>query len=326
MASSTCNAAIRDVAQAFQAHGLPDPRLDADGKKTAFLLLRQFRGYTNRDPGTKHQKALSIDLIRAMVSRPTENKPAQLAFQQLYLLGFFFAMRSCENFRVKGERRTHPIRLRNLVFRKNHKIVPHDSPDLALADTISITFEYQKKDERNDTVTQATTGDPLLCPVRAAAAIVQRQKSFGSTPDNFIYRFRSNATTTLDLTGAAALIQLRAFVKTQDCAGLGITPDEIGLHSARASAAMAMHLNHIPVYTIMLLGRWSSDAFLRYIRKQVEEFGHDVSKAMIQTQRFHHVQHATDPAPRRRRIPPTCTGNLAMDTPGARSAIFTVWS
>ena len=52
--------------------------------------------------------------------------------------------------------------------------MPHDSPLLEFADSVSITFEFQKKDECNDTVTQVFSGDSLLCPVRAWAAIVRR--------------------------------------------------------------------------------------------------------------------------------------------------------
>ena len=44
---------------------------------------------------------------------------------------------------------------------------------------------------------------------------------------------------------------------------------------------MEMYLAGVPVYTIMLIGRWSSDAFLRYIRKQVEQFSKHVAKQMI---------------------------------------------
>ena len=58
---------------------------------------------------------------------------------------------------------------------------------------------------------------------------------------------------------------------------------------------MAMYLDEVPVYTIMLIGRWSSDAFLRYIRKQVEQFSHNVSRRMIKNQFFMHVP---DLAPR----------------------------
>ena len=46
---------------------------------------------------------------------------------------------------------------------------------------------------------------------------------------------------------------------------------------------MAMYLNEVPVYTIMLIGRWSSDAFLRYIRRQVQQFSAGVSARMIRT-------------------------------------------
>jgi hypothetical protein len=46
---------------------------------------------------------------------------------------------------------------------------------------------------------------------------------------------------------------------------------------------MAIHLAGVPVLTIMLIGRWSSDAFLRYIRRQVQEFSSGVSSRMLLT-------------------------------------------
>ena len=70
---------------------------------------------------------------------------------------------------------------------------------------------------------------------------------------------------------------------------LGFAPADIGTHSIRSGAAMSMYLAEVPVYTIMLIGRWSSDAFLKYIRKQVEQFSHNVSRRMIQNQHFTHV-------------------------------------
>ena len=44
---------------------------------------------------------------------------------------------------------------------------------------------------------------------------------------------------------------------------------------------MAMYLDNVPIFTIMLIGRWRSDAFLKYIRKQVEQFSHNVSTRML---------------------------------------------
>jgi hypothetical protein len=81
-------------------------------------------------------------------------------------------------------------------------------------------------------------------------------------------------------------IRLRAAASILGIAKLGFNPEDIGTHSLRSGAAMAMYLAGVPVYTIMIVGRWSSDAFLRYIRKQVEMFSHNVSVRMIQNDHF----------------------------------------
>ena len=52
---------------------------------------------------------------------------------------------------------------------------------------------------------------------------------------------------------------------------------------------MEMYLGEIPVYTIMLIGRWSSDSFLCYIRKQVEQFLRNVLKYMLTCWSFHPI-------------------------------------
>jgi hypothetical protein len=44
---------------------------------------------------------------------------------------------------------------------------------------------------------------------------------------------------------------------------------------------MEMYLAVVPVYTIMLISRWPSDAFLHYIQKQVKQFSKDVAKKML---------------------------------------------
>ena len=287
LVAGTCFAAVNNVAQAFEASGFPNPTLDAVGKKS-FLLHRLHRGFKNLDGSTRHQKCISVDETLHMCSRAS-SCPLLTAFQQNYLLGFFFAMRSCENFKVSGSRRTCPIRLRNIFFWKNNVIIPHSSTLLESSDKVTVHFEWQKKDARDVDVTQSTTHHPFLCPVRAAASIVRRLQAFQAPPDSFVFTCMSASGKCRDVTGPIALQLLRAHIQSIDYRSLGISPETIGLHSCRSSAAMAMYLNHVPVYTIMLLGRWSSDAFLRYIRQQVTDFGSDVASKMIQTPRFYHV-------------------------------------
>ncbi len=89
-----------------------------------------------------------------------------------------------------------------------------------------------------------------------------------------------NAYQTLDgkihhFTGKEILARLRLAAASIGLEELGFTPSQIGLHSARSGAAMAMYLAGVPIFTIVLLGRWSSDAFMRYIHKQVRELKDD---------------------------------------------------
>jgi hypothetical protein len=44
---------------------------------------------------------------------------------------------------------------------------------------------------------------------------------------------------------------------------LGILPSEDGTHSMRSGAAMAMYVAEVPIFSIMLIGRWSSLTFLK---------------------------------------------------------------
>ena len=88
---------------------------------------------------------------------------------------------------------------------------------------------------------------------------------------------------------------LRSACATIGSSRLGFDPSKIGTHFLRSDAAMEMYLAGVPVYTIMLMGRWSSDSFLRYIWKQVKKFLQDVAKKMLTRRLF---QTISDIAPR----------------------------
>ena len=98
------------------------------------------------------------------------------AVGQLAVGAFFFAMRSsCECSRVSGERRTKLLRLRNIQFCRGRRRMCHNDRSLLSADSVSVTFEFQKNDERDVTIAQHCTHDAAtLCPVRAWAALVKR--------------------------------------------------------------------------------------------------------------------------------------------------------
>lgn len=220
------------------------------------------------------------------------------ALCELFIGAFFFAMRSCEYVQVTGTRKTKLLTIGNIQFFKGRKRLDHHDPFLHFADCVSITFEQQKRDAKNDIITQHKSNDPILCPVKIWCKIIRRIISIPShtkaTPVN-TFHFNNNQIHLFSGKELLKRIRLAATAIGPDI--LGFTAEQIGLHSARSGAAMAMYLSGVPVFTIMLLGRWASDAFLRYIRKQVKEFSHGISNKMIQNENFFTIQSASHEDP-----------------------------
>ena len=85
------------------------------------------------------------------------------------------------------------------------------------------------------------------------------------------------------------LLDLRCSVDAIGVNIFGFTSANIGIHSVHASLAMMMYLTKEPVYTTILIRRWSSDAFLAYIEKQVKEFTKGVSSRIVQQDTFYDI-------------------------------------
>jgi hypothetical protein len=77
------------------------------------------------------------------------------------------------------------------------------------------------------------------------------------------------------------LAVLHAACASIGSACLGFELHKMGTHSLQSRAAMEMYLTGVPVYTIMIIGRWSSKAFLGYICKQIKQFSKGGLKQMI---------------------------------------------
>ena len=85
-------------------------------------------------------------------------------------------MRSCEYLLVPQaeKRRTDILRLENIRFFKDSILLEHINPQCKFADSVAITFEFVKKDERNNTVTQKGTDHAFMSPVKIWYEIVKR--------------------------------------------------------------------------------------------------------------------------------------------------------
>ncbi len=213
------------------------------------------------------------------------------AIVQLTSLNMFFAFWSCEYLKVQQaeEGQTQALCLRNIQFFQDGRSLPHSHPDLEFAACISITFEQQKREEKNNTIAQQASRDSVLCPVCLAAGIVRRIRAYPGTMDcTTIFSYMSNGET-LQVTLEQVTNALHNAIGAISQDALGISKNEIRTQSIHLRLAMAMYLGECPVYTIMVISRWSSDAFLQYICKQVMKFSHNVSRKMLNYQNYQHI-------------------------------------
>ena len=181
---------------------------------------------------------------------------------------FFFGMRSCEYLTVKGTRKTKRLKVENIRFFKNNgEIKKKTCALIEFADTVSVTFKFQKNRQRDITVTQPRSGKQL-CPVLIWGEIVQRILSYKGYTDKSPVNAVLIGEKRHYISSTEMFRHLRHTV--DNMGGLGFSGKDVGTHSIRSSLAMALYLAKRPVSTIMLLGRWCSDAFLLYIRRQVQ--------------------------------------------------------
>ena len=174
-------------------------------------------------------------------------------------------------------------------------LLPAPSDNLEFAEIVAVAFEMQKNEEKHEMVIHGRTDDPVLCPVKSWARLTSRIWKYPGTTEDTSVCTVWNHVRREQITLRQVITLLRSACASIISAHLGFDPSEIGTHSLCSGAAIEMYLARVPVYTIMLIGRWSSDAFLRYIQKQVGQFLQDVAKKMLTHRSF---QRIPDIAPR----------------------------
>ena len=110
---------------------------------------------------------------------------------------------------------------------------------------------------------------------------------------------------------------------------LGLLSEDIGTHSNRSAAAIFMFMDDTPVYMIIFMGRWSSDAFLKYIHRQVLEFIQGMSLGMIKNDVLYTIpEHLTDLMDPRTQDLNSFATNMYMAPPSNHQNIrpaFSLW-
>lgn len=202
-------------------------------------------------------------------------------------------MRSCEYSKTpkSEQQKTMPIWPCDIIFRIGNEIIDHHDNRISIADSVEITFVSQKNGKVEDQILQFHTNDSELCPVKHWVFTINRLRSYPNYSQFWpvFYFFDPNTKRSSYISSKEILTDILASVDALGPKLLGFTSKDVGTHSNRAAFAMMHYLSGTPTFTLMLLGRWLSDAFLRYIKKQVKEFSIGASQWMLQCNTFYNL-------------------------------------
>ena len=218
-------------------------------------------------------------------------------------------MRSCEYSRVENRGITKLLQVQDVTFfRSTLQQIHHSDLHKIEATFVTITFHQQKNDKKGESRTQQITSDSILCPVKTwkfiITSILSDPKLSDKATVNTVPLQKSESNHIL-LSQENTNVTLRSTCAMKEHNFFGYHHKDLGSHSLRSGAAMALFLAKEDVHRIMIIGRWSSDAFLAYIRPQIQEWTSGMSISMIQNDNFHNepnpltnrnnIQHPNDP-------------------------------
>jgi hypothetical protein len=278
--SGTVGDALHLVSQTFTRVGRPDPRHIAGTITIDSRIQRQLRSYTKDDAQPVRVKPIPIVVLhKASALALQAGDEVSLALLDLMWIAFFFLLRPGEY--LQPARDSHPVCLQNVQLwcQSAHiDLLRCDPAQLLAATFVSLTFNTQKNGRRGEPIGHGRSGHPVACPVLAVARRIQYLRKFFATSATPLCSIGASLT---PITPSQLTALLRTAV-TYSSIPLGIAPTDINAKSLRSTGAMALLNRKVDHDRIRLLGRWQSDAMLRYLHVQAHDIMSDYSSLMLQ--------------------------------------------
>ena len=150
----------------------------------------------------------------------------------------------------------------------------------AAATFVSLLFTMQKNGVKGESIGHGTTCHTCACAVVAIQRRVVHLRQHGAPPDMHLAAvFNGKRLSTLR--SAEITSALRAANKIIG-PQVGFTPYDVSTRSMRAGGTMAPLMACVNTAAILLVGRWRSDAMLRYLQKTAQTFTAGLVVCMVQ--------------------------------------------
>ena len=277
---TVCNA-LQAVGQGISNMGFPDPRRDPTTGEFHTLLDAFYKSLQRDDDPDSRSYPANILIIRELYEVLDIDHAVMGVLNKqiidLIIVAFFWLLRPAEYLNSPdAESRSQAFRLCDVTFTIRGKVYPaptaplNDERDVAAIQAASLTFTDQKNAVKGEQVSQSANNDPDLCPAKALGRVCLHLLQHDAPPTTPLYMHFNSHPTKNDwyrITPQYVTNALRHSANRLQ-ASTGIDPKLISARSLRPGGATALLCANIDRDAIMLLGRWKSDAMLRYLRIQ----------------------------------------------------------
>jgi hypothetical protein len=216
----------------------------------------------------------------------TGTSPFDCTTRDLAIIGFYWLCRPGEAYAPSSANaESDPFRLCDVEFAVGTGFFRGDSIPLAMlsqAHGARLEFTTQKNCNAGEKIAHGVAGDPLLCPTRALARLVtqlRQQDAPNTTP------LHCTAPLTLSVHARHITAALRHAARTVQHS-TGIDPAKLTARSLRPGGATALLCAKVDNDTIKMVGRWQSDAMLRYLHTQAVPAMANLARSMFQHGNF----------------------------------------
>ena len=260
--------------------GSKDCRKDSTGALD-FRLSRMFRAHGRQDPPPNRVKPIPISLIRRIANRSDNGTAKDRAVADMIIIAFFFLLRPGEYTGTEND--DTPFRFQDIQLCIGQLVIPlltSTNAQLWAATSVSLTFTTQKNGVRGEVVNHGLSGHNLLCPVRAVVRQIIHLRSHQATPGTVLATyFHNNRTYKVQAKDVTAVLRESARVLGPQ---YNFSEQDVSARSLRAGGAMALFNSNVDSDTIRLIGRWQSDAMLRYLHLQAQPVMQGFASRMLQ--------------------------------------------
>ena len=282
------------IGQAFSSVGTPDPRMSTIDGKIDFRLRRQKRSWKKGDAPPKRVKPCPITIVIWLLNRAYDSdisNHSDMSMADMICIAFFFLLRPGEYTGITTDDAAFSLNDVYLYLGKRKlPLATATDAELKASTSCALHFTTQKNLRKGDVIAQSSSHHSRCCPVKALVRLVLRHREhfrsknipFDGTvqlasyySNNRRLRIRSEAVT-VHIKEAA-----RASFHTT-----GISATDLTARSLRAGGAMALLCGHCDSDTIKLLGRWHSDAMMRYLHQEAQPVLQQLAKKMFNSGRY----------------------------------------